>query len=169
MKIIVFSDTHGYTEYARNVLKRIGEYADMVFHLGDYDADARELADLFPMLAFHWVKGNNDYGGDTPSERMVSAEGVRFLLTHGHRQGVHNGVLNLAYRAQEMDADVVLYGHTHRAVSVHRGALMMVNPGSISAPRDSTVPTFAILAVENGYVECAIMEYHREDMFLRRR
>ena len=43
MKILVLSDTHSYLDNARNVLKRIGDKMDMVFHLGDHDADALEL------------------------------------------------------------------------------------------------------------------------------
>ena len=48
MKILVLSDTHSYLDNARNVLKRIGDKMDMVFHLGDHDADALELQKEFP-------------------------------------------------------------------------------------------------------------------------
>ena len=43
MKLLVFSDSHGWLENARNVLRRIGGRMDMVCHLGDYDSDAEEL------------------------------------------------------------------------------------------------------------------------------
>ena len=53
MKLLVFSDSHGWLENARNVLRRIGGRMDMVCHLGDYDSDAEELQKEFPTLPFH--------------------------------------------------------------------------------------------------------------------
>jgi len=45
---------------------------------------------------------------------------------------------------------------------------MLFNPGSISMPRGSTPPTFGILTIEeNGRMEGAIMEYHRDMPFCR--
>ena len=150
MKILVFSDTHNYLDNAREVLRRIGGQMDMVLHLGDHDTDAMELKKEFPSLPFHYVLGNNDYSWDTPDKKMVFSGGKKLLLVHGHKQ-----------RA-------VLFGHTHRPVYDDRGRVMLFNPGSISMPRGGTPPTFGILTIEeNGRMEGAIMEYHRDMPFCR--
>ena len=85
MKILVLSDTHAYLENARAVLARLQGKVDAVFHLGDHDDDAVALQQEFPKLPFHYVKGNNDYRVDTPSQKLVRLGGKTLLLTHGHR------------------------------------------------------------------------------------
>lgn len=167
MKILVLSDTHCYLENARNVLQRIGKKMDMVFHLGDHDADALELQKEFPNLPFHFVKGNNDYGIDTPSQKLIRAGGKALLLTHGHKQRVHWNPDTISYWAEEQGADAVLFGHTHMPLWDAGGTVAMFNPGSISLPRGGGLPTFGILTIENGKMEGAIMEYWNEVQFKR--
>lgn len=166
MKILVFSDSHGCLENARNVLQRIGGRMEYVFHLGDLDVDAKDLQAEFPQLKFYWVQGNNDYGGNTPSKQMVSVLGKRLLLTHGHKQRVHWNDNTIAYWAEEQGADAVLFGHTHSPVNDSQGHVMLFNPGSISLPRDSHVPTFGILDIsETGVIQGSIMEYWDKETF----
>ncbi|WP_442871326.1 metallophosphoesterase family protein, partial [Anaerotignum sp.] len=43
MKILVLSDSHGRIENAKAVLQRLEQQVDMVFHLGEYDEDAKAL------------------------------------------------------------------------------------------------------------------------------
>lgn len=166
MKIIVLSDTHRYLKEARNVLKRIGDRVEMAVHLGDLVGDAERLQGEFPHIPFHYVLGNNDYGEDAPSHKMVMVKGCKLLLTHGHRQMVHWHYDTLSYWAEEQGADAVLFGHTHCAVNDVGGRIMLFNPGSISQPRDSQLPTFGILEVlEEGQINGAIMEVHGSDDF----
>jgi putative phosphoesterase len=159
MKILVFSDSHGHIENAKAVLERLEQQVDMVFHLGDYDEDAIALQSLFSGLPFHYVKGNNDYGRDTLSHKLVFAQGKRFLLTHGHKQRVHYNLNTIAYWGEEQEADAVVFGHTHVPSNDGSGRVYLFNPGSISLPRDSHTPTFGIITIENGKMEGAIMEY----------
>lgn len=167
MKILVFSDTHTYLENARKVLRHIGERMDMVLHLGDHDTDAMELQKEFPTLPFHYVKGNNDYGWDTPTHKIVRMGGKTLLLTHGHKQRVYWNTDSISYWAEEMGADIVLFGHTHMPVWADNGRVMLMNPGSISLPRGGTLPTFGILTIENGRIEGTIMEYDKEGHYRR--
>ncbi|MDD3393850.1 MAG: metallophosphoesterase [Anaerotignum sp.] len=159
MKILVFSDSHGRIENAKAVLQRLERQVDMVFHLGDYDEDAIALQSMFSSLPFHYVKGNNDFGQDTPSHKLVLAQGKRFLLTHGHKQRVHYNLNTIAYWGEEQGVDAVVFGHTHVPLNDGGGRVYLFNPGSISLPRDSFTATFGIISIENGKMEGAIMEY----------
>ncbi len=167
MKILVLSDTHSYLKNAEAVLRQIGGRMDAVFHLGDHDEDAVFLQKEFPQVPFHYVRGNNDFCMDTPWEKLVRLGGKRLLLTHGNRQRVYNGLDTISYRAEEQEADVVCFGHTHRPLWQERGRVALFNPGSISVPRGGTLPTFGILTIENGRVEGAIMEYWDETHYKR--
>ncbi len=159
MKVLVLSDSHGRISTAMTVLERLTGRIDMVFHLGDYDEDAMALQAMFPRLPFHYVKGNNDYGRETPSHKLVNAGGKRFLLTHGHKERVQYTLQTIAYWAEEQGADGVLFGHTHVPVNDGTGRIYLFNPGSITLPRDGFMPTFGIITVENGRIQGAIMEY----------
>lgn len=159
MKILIFSDSHGKIEFAKSIIEHLEKKVDGVFHLGDHDEDAQRLQNLFPTIPFYIVRGNNDFGSGTPADRMVTLGGKRLLLTHGHKHRVHWNLQTLGYWAQEQLADAVFFGHTHCPVKEELGNLLICNPGSISLPRDSRIPTFAILTIERGRMEVAIMEY----------
>ncbi len=169
MKILVLSDSHGRIENAKVVLQRLEQQLDMVFHLGDYDEDAKALQSIFSGLPFHYVKGNNDYGWGTPTHKLVTAQGKRFLLTHGHKERVHYQLNTIAYWGEEQGADAVIFGHTHVPYNDGSGRVYLFNPGSISLPRDGFIPTFGIISIENERIEGAIMDYDQGTITRRKR
>lgn len=152
MKILVFSDSHGNNKLMFQIIEEnLGDF-DCIFHLGDHVHDAYEIHDKFPEIPIYFVRGNNDME-NVPFEKKVSLEGVTFLLTHGHRQGVNFGVTKLAYFAMENNADVVVFGHIHEVFMEYDGQVAIFNPGSITYPRDTGNPSFGIIEVENGNIE----------------
>lgn len=166
MKILVLSDTHGNLTNARIVLKKLEDKIQMVFHLGDLVKDAERLMAEFPALPFNIVSGNNDRGENANFYELVSLMGCRLLLTHGHRHQVHWNYDTINYWAEEKEADIVIFGHSHSTVNDAKGRIMLFNPGSISQPRDGAYPTFGILDIqENGFINGSIMECHRKEDF----
>ncbi|NLK38330.1 MAG: metallophosphoesterase [Epulopiscium sp.] len=166
MKLLILSDTHGYVENARNIIQRIGKYMACVIHLGDHDKDAMRLQSEFSNIPFYVVRGNNDYGTDTPTELMVRYGGKKILLTHGNKQNVYGNLNVIHYWAMEKGADAVLFGHTHTPFYEDKGQVLLMNPGSISRPRQSLTPTFGILEItDTGIMQGTIMEYHGENSF----
>lgn len=166
MKILVLSDTHSNLKNARNVLQKIGDRIHMVIHLGDMVTDAETLQQEFSGLPFHIVRGNNDYDDNALWAKKISILGHPLLLTHGHKQHVHWNYDNLYYWAEENQAEIALFGHTHGTVNDGNGQIMLFNPGSISLPRDSHIPTFGILDIEkNSCINASIMEFHGNNDF----
>lgn len=169
MKILVLSDSHGYLENARNVIKKIGDKMSCVIHLGDHDEDAERLKFEFAHLPFYYIRGNNDFS-DVPTEKMLIVNEKRILITHGHKQRVYFGYDNLIYWGESLDADMVLFGHTHSPVIDESGKVIIFNPGSISMPRATPKPTFGIIDIsDEGIIRGSIMEYHGKDSFMRMR
>ena len=114
MEFLILSDSHGRVEHLIAALKRQIKRPDAVFFLGDgiRDTDALEGRDI-PVLC---VRGNCDWGSyamSVPDERVYYAEGHTVLLCHGHAYGVKTGMGALLTHAAEIDADIVLFGHTH--------------------------------------------------------
>ena len=143
MKIGVFSDTHGKISN----IKLISEKFDYILHLGDYAEDAKKIADYFS-CPYTCVKGNCDlYCSDYPAQTVVSFDGVRILLTHGHKQ---NTELSLGLLGEESCCNAVLFGHSHTPCLSAYGKILLVNPGSLSEPRYCSRPGYSILLIQNG-------------------
>ncbi len=128
IKLLIVSDSHGNVS-TLNSLKNIMFESDFVIHLGDYLTDMNMFADELKDKLIR-VKGNCDVSfGD--SEIIKDIGGKKFLITHGHRYRVKNDLTNLSFRANEAQADVVLYGHTHVPSIERNGNLFFINPGSL--------------------------------------
>lgn len=131
MKILVFSDSHSYTDFMVECTRRV--QPDAVIHLGDYYADADVFCTAFPELPLYALPGNCDRyrGGYQPDPiAMVELDGLRFYLTHGHLHGVKYDLHKLMYEARKAGADAVLFGHTHQQVISRENDLWVINPGS---------------------------------------
>lgn len=140
MKILVLSDSHGNVENAVQAVEITRP--DAVFHLGDGWRDAQSIAERFPNLPLTQVPGNCDFGTSAQSELLVCLEGHTLLLAHGHTLSVKQSLLPAMYRAQEVGAQLLLYGHTHHASIDERNGVFFLNPGSIG---DRFRPSYAVL------------------------
>ncbi len=148
MRIGVFSDSHGDVSAAKRFFDRLAPL-DSLFHLGDYAADGEKLSKLFSCPVYA-VRGNCDYRSDQPLERIVDLGGKRFLLLHGHQYYYADAML---YRAEEVHADMVLYGHTHVPDLSADGPRLILNPGSLSRPRGGSVDSCALILLDGKDVQ----------------
>lgn len=152
MKILVFSDSHAHDAEMREAISRHAATTDAVFFLGDGYRDFYRVRDEFPAIAFYGVLGNCDFGvpGDPAVyEQMVSLDGFRFLLMHGHRFYVKMGLETAIAYAKAKEADVLLYGHTHVPLDRQDEGLTVFNPGSVGQYTDGR-RTYGILQTVNG-------------------
>lgn len=129
MRILVFSDSHGRVGPMQDMVERYAPQA--VFHLGDVVRDGDKLQELYPKLPFYRVAGNCDWNNPgLPLEGVARLEGKTILYMHGHTQRVKSGPGLAASAAQEIQADLLLFGHTHRPLREEYGNLLAVNPGA---------------------------------------
>ncbi len=155
MKILIISDTHGMLFNLQRVLDKHAD-VDMVLHLGDISnqKDQLETAVNCPVKV---IAGNNDYSADLPKECLFDIEGYNILMIHGHEQRVYNGTAYLKQYADYKGADIVLFGHTHMPHVEEDGGLLVVNPGSLTIPRQpGHIPTYAVMTIENEDVNVVI-------------
>lgn len=157
MKIFVISDTHGKTSKAEEVWEKLTG-VDLVIHLGDYAEDARRLERFFQTEVIA-VKGNMDGSYSPDDYKIVETEFGKLLLTHGHMDNVKMSPLNLIYRARELDCKAVLFGHTHKPAYEETHGIYLVNPGSLSQPRDGSDGSYAIIHTSPDTFNCAIVYY----------
>jgi hypothetical protein len=136
MKIIVMSDSHGDLESVKTVSELS---ADGIFHCGD-----SELSFGDSLLAnMHRVQGNCDFDTNFPSSIVVEIDGTIILAVHGHEHDVKQSAHPLLYAAQECEADIVLFGHSHLYGAEMKDGVLFLNPGSTTQPRGGNQPTYA--------------------------
>lgn len=151
MKILLFSDSHGYTH---NMVKAIDENkdADLVIHLGDYVKDALKLASIYNKMNFEFVAGNNDYYTKAPNEKLLNINDKKIFITHGHSYNVKFGYDKLISKGKAINADMVFFGHTHVNEEIIKEDILLLNPGSISVPVPPNPPTYCIVEIIEGNV-----------------
>lgn len=128
---------------------------DLVVHLGDGERDVANLSARFPDVPINAVCGNCDAAGGFPESMEFSVYGVKCFITHGHLYGVKYSPDRLLYAGEERSAQIVMFGHTHRAGVSEIAGMTLINPGSCGYPPR----TFAELDIaEDGVYSCRIME-----------
>lgn len=130
MKILVLSDSHSSFSFMRRCIEYVKP--DAMIHLGDYYSDGQTMAEEYPHIPLYQVPGNCDahrgYIPD-PEIQLLKLQGLRIYMTHGHRHGVKMTLCKLLQEARAVDAQVVLFGHTHSALCQFEDGLWILNPG----------------------------------------
>ena len=134
-RIAVISDTHN---LLRPEVAEILKTCEAVIHGGDISgpetfAKLKENGRLFA------VRGNNDrdWAEEIPYVLEFELYGRRFWVTH-KKKDIPKGV----------DADVVIYGHSHRYAQDYRDGTLYLNPGSCGPRRFGQAITMAVLTVK---------------------
>lgn len=153
MRILVMSDTHGNFHQALQSCS-MSRPIDAVIHLGDGGEDAEMLGHALDVAVIH-VAGNCDIGSAAPRELLWECEGKRLLLVHGDAYRVKSGLGMLERRAIEVEADAVLFGHTHCATVITVANRLFVNPGTMMLP--SQHATFAILEITHSSMSAQLV------------
>jgi hypothetical protein len=128
---------------------------ELILHAGDVGGDEvlDELALIAPVTA---VTGNCDDPNDPRLSPNVvrTVGGVRIHVSHGHELGVPTP----ATLAALYDADVIVYGHTHRQRIERIGGRLIVNPGAAGPRRFDIMPSLARLTIVDGRAEVELVD-----------
>ena len=167
MTLLIPSDSHGRPDHVEEAIRRVRP--DGILFAGDGLRDLTRVGD--PPCPLWAVSGNCDWSPslivngrsvEAEDEELITVEGVRILLLHGHRCGVKGGLLPATYRAMEREADILVFGHTHIPLELHLlpdderslvpvlRPLTLFNPGSIGDSEAS----FGTITIRGGKVLC---------------
>lgn len=148
MKILIVSDTHGKHEYLEAVLEQ-EKPLDMLIHLGDAEG-CEDYIEVIAECPVEVVAGNNDFFTELPGEREIRIGKYKVLLTHGHYYYVNAGTTRIKREAEDRGIDIAMFGHTHRPVIEQEGDVVVLNPGSISYPRqEGRMPSYIIMDLDD--------------------
>ena len=147
MRLGVISDTHG---LLRPSVFDVFAEVDHILHAGDVGPDDLliELEALAPVTA---VFGNTD-GFDVrrrcPQVAQLELDGLYVTVTHGDQFGSPTPA---QLHAKFPDADIIVYGHTHRPLlELVDTTVTIMNPGAAGPRRFDILPSVGIMELEPG-------------------
>lgn len=138
VKVGIISDTHG---LLRPEVLEILKSCDCILHGGDINKP--EILDtLRPLASIYVVRGNNDkdWAEGLAKTLTFSIEGVKFFMVHNKR--------DVAWDLK--DAQVVVFGHSHKYFEREIDGRLWLNPGSCGRSRFGGEVTMAVMTIENG-------------------
>lgn len=159
MLIGLISDTHiqdRAKQLPLNVLDAFKD-VDLILHAGDLTSTdvIDQLEQIAPVMA---VQGNMDRvnGIDLPKAKVLEAEGLKIGLVHGEVYP-RADTQQLVYLAKQLDADILVSGHSHQPKIEKIDGVLLINPGSPIVPRlaDRTV---MLLEIDNMEVDVEIVK-----------
>ena len=151
MIIGLISDTHGLMR--QSALKAL-QGVDLILHAGDVGPG--EVLDALRAVApVNAVSGNVD----PPDARLppsfdTELLGQRLHMSHGHEIGSPTPEALVA----RYDADILIYGHTHRALVKELRGTLVINPGAAGAARFKLEPSIALLSLPDRHVRIVMLE-----------
>ena len=155
MKILILSDTHGNTNAVLKILERENAI-DYIFHLGDGIEDIYKAREKISCPKCYAVRGNCDESLETPPEMVLNLEDCKIFLTHGDGYGVKNTTSALYQSAREKNADIAIFGHSHKQLYQYESGIFMFNSGAVLADLGKT-SEYGILVLNQG--ETPIFEH----------
>lgn len=148
MRILIVSDTHGHERNLETVLEKTG-HIDHFIHLGDVEGQ-EDYIEVIAGCPVHMVSGNNDFFSSLPREEEFCLGKYRVMITHGHYLGVSMGTDILKEEALSRNVDIVMYGHTHRPEINIQENITILNPGSLSYPRQrGRMPSYILMEIDH--------------------
>lgn len=147
MRILIVSDTHGKHRNLDRALEAAGKI-DMFIHLGDVEG-GEDYIDAVVDCEKHIVAGNNDFFSDLPREEEFYIGSKKAFITHGHNYYVSMTKEQIREEGKARQADIVMFGHTHQPYLEEKDGITVINPGSLSYPRQAgRQPSYMIMEMD---------------------
>jgi putative phosphoesterase len=147
VRIGVIADTHG---LLRPSVLDVFSGVDHILHAGDVGPDDLlvTLESIAPVTAVFGNTDSFDIRRRCPQVARLELEGLNFTVTHGDQFGSPKPAgLHRAFP----DADVIVFGHTHRPLlELLDKTVTVMNPGSAGPKRFDLLPSVGIMELEPG-------------------
>ena len=147
MKVLIVSDTHRNEDNLISALTQ-EKNLDLLIHCGDVEGAEYEI-EHYAGCNTVFVAGNNDFFSRLPRDLELTVEDYKVWVTHGHNYYLNTNTEYIRKEARLRGMDIAIYGHTHRPVIEKKDDLIVINPGSLTYPRqEGRRPSYVVLEVE---------------------
>ena len=148
----LISDTHG---LLRPEVFEIFKGVTLIVHAGDVGSRdiLEQLRTIAPVEAVS-VNVDDRFDPMLPRERSLPVEGLLLHVSHGDELGQPTPQRLLA----RYTADILVYGHTHKALVFRdQSGRLVVNPGAAGPRRFNLQPSVALLTVIDRVADVEIV------------
>lgn len=142
MKVLIISDSHGLEKELFEVFDRHKHEVDAIIHCGDSELPKKAFLEYKKLLI---VGGNCDYDRTYDLEIYDELNHIKIFITHGHLHNVKFSTTKLSYRAEELGANLVCFGHSHLAKAFQENEVVYINPGSFRLPKGRKEKSYVIV------------------------
>jgi hypothetical protein len=151
MVVGLISDTHSLVR--PGVFERLVG-VELILHAGDVGG-SRVLDQLRTIAPVRAVYGNTDTPGDPLLEARLDLMlgSVTVHVSHGHELGSPTPARLL----EIYDANVIVYGHTHKALVDRSSGRLVINPGAAGPRRFNLKPSVARLTIDGARADVEIL------------
>ncbi len=149
MKLLIVSDVHGDVDSLSDTVSL--ERPDTVIFCGDGVRDVDFVSRRFPAVGFVSVVGNCDIFSDAPVSLSLKYGSASIFVTHGHKYMAKQTDSIMLAAAARAGANILLYGHTHRAVNSEKKEIHVLNPGSLAYGR-----SYGVITTDTSGFECEL-------------
>lgn len=127
---------------------------ELILHAGDVGGPS-VLAELRAIAPVRAVYGNTDPPGDPLLEARVDLTlgGFTVHVSHGHELGSPTPARLL----ETYEADVIVYGHTHKALVDRSRGRLVINPGAAGPRRFKLKASVARLTIDGARADVEIL------------
>ncbi len=147
MRVLIISDTHSNHKYLRRVFES-ERPRDLVIHLGDSEG-CEDYIKEDAKCPVEIVSGNCDFFSSLEQEKVLKIGKYNVFITHGHYYNVNVGLDSMVREAKGQGCDIVMFGHTHRPLLDYSRDIIVVNPGSLSYPRqEGRKPSYVVMEID---------------------
>ena len=141
MKIAVLLDTHN---LLRPEVIEIIKSSNAVIHGGDINSQGvlDEIKSVMkPNAQLFVIRGSNDkeWAENLPVSLEFELGGLKFFLTHNRKD-----------IPQDIKADIIIFGHSHKYCEENIGGQLWLNPGSCGRKRFNLPITMAVMNVNDN-------------------
>lgn len=172
--LLVAGDSVGYYPYVNEVFELLHSLRtrEVIWILGNHEC---YLLGELPITEERWQAYNLNYVdrlihdchrkwlAELPIRRCLDINGVRWQLCHGSPWAVDEYIYpNYKHfeRFANVEAEVVVMGHTHVPMIRREGRVLLINPGSCGQPRDcNSLAAYALVDTETYRVEIRRIMY----------
>ena len=114
-------------EYApKEVIALLNEHKNKIYAVrGKCEAEVDQMVLEFPVMADYCI---------------LSVDGRTFYATHGH-------IYNQDNLPPLQEGDILIHGHTHVLKAQQMDGYILLNPGSVSIPKEGNPATYAVLEI----------------------